>query len=104
MNDNINITPDCLKYIQSNIVSLDLPFILTTDKKLVTGMPYLYSEGSNHTAVRLIEAWHIDEMVYLTVQELHSDKSFTISWNMEYDGDYWMWSIADLPSIMNMSK
>ena len=103
MNDIINITPDCLKYIQSNIVSLDLPFILTTDKKLVTGMPYLYSEGNRSVAIRLIEAWHIDDMLYLTVQELQSDKSFTVSWDMDYKGDYWMWSLADLPTIMNLS-
>lgn len=104
MDDQSQHIPDALKYIQSNVISLDLPFILTTDKKLITGMPYLYSEGSHHVAVRLIELWHINDMVYLLVEELESQRSFTVSWNLEYTGDYWMWSIADYETLIQIAK
>ena len=99
-NQSPNI-PDPVKSAHPNIITLDRPFVLTTRKNLVVGMPYLYSEGSHHVAIRLIEAWQDDCFIYLRVEELQSPRSFTVSWNLEYTGDYYLWTIVDLPTVYN---
>jgi len=60
---------------------LDRPFVLTMDKTLVIGMPYMYSEGNHTKAVKLLKLWQEDNIIYLNVQELQSPKTFTLSWN-----------------------
>ena len=108
MDDKINITPDARNYDRYATFILDREFILTQDKMLLKGMPYLYSEGRHHVAVRLLEAWLDyeleEEFIYLSLQELETDKTFKVSWNLDYSGSYYLWTIADLPSIMNISK
>lgn len=81
---------------------LDRPFILTQGKTLKIGMPYMYGEGNRTAAVRLFKAWVEDNTIYLDVQELKSPKSFMLSWNLDYNGQYWLWSLADLPTLMNL--
>ena len=83
---------------------LDRPFVLTQDKKLITGLPYLYSEGSHTAAVRLLKVWTEDSIIYLKVEETYSPKTFTLSWNLDYSGNYYLWTIADLPSIMDICE
>jgi hypothetical protein len=102
--DDINSTPDPMKYCRQDPFTLDRPFILTHGKTLYKGMPYLFSEGSHHVAVRLLKVWEEDDFIYLSLEELQSGRPFKVSWNLEYDGDYYLWSLADLPSIMNVSK
>ena len=108
MDDNKPFTPDPLKYDQQDTFFLDRPFILTQNKTLVMGMPYMYSEGRRSVAIRLLEVWldyeFEDEFVYLSLQELQTDRTFTVSWNLDYDGGYYLWSLADLESIVNMRK
>lgn len=103
---DINSTPDPMKYCRQETFLLDRPFILTHGKTLAIGLPYLYSEGRHHVAVRLLKVWLDyelqDEFVYLSLQELQSNKCFKVSWNLDYEGDYFLWSLADLPSIMNL--
>ena len=82
--------------------TLDRSFVLTQGKTLLTGMPYMYSEGSHATAVRLLKVWQEDGIVYLALQELQSQKSYTVSWNLEYDGNYFLWTIADLQTLLNI--
>jgi len=105
MDDNKPITPDPLRYDRQDTFFLDRPFILTQNKTLVKGMPYLYSEGKRSIAVRLLEVWldyvGQDEVVNLTLQELQTNRCFEVSWNLDYQGDYYLWSLADLESIMN---
>ncbi len=67
-------------------------------------MPYLYSEGIHTTAVRLLKVWIEDDVIYLNVEELKSPKTFTLSWNLDYNGSYYLWTIADLPTLMNAKK
>ena len=74
---------------------LDRPFVLTQDKTLSTGMPYLYSEGNRSAAVRLLKTWVEDNIIYLDVQEIKTLKTFRLSWNLDYDGQYWLWSLVD---------
>jgi hypothetical protein len=83
---------------------LDRPFVLTTDKTLVIGMPYLYSEGNRSAAVRLLKVWQEDNIIYLDVQELQSLKTFRLSWNLNYTGDYWLWSLTDYDTLTNLPK
>lgn len=80
---------------------LDRSFILTNHKNLVIGMPYLYSEGNKSVAVRLLKVWVEDNIIYLDVQELISSKTISLSWNLDYDGQYWLWTLTDLPTLMN---
>jgi len=96
MNNQLNTHPDTF--------NLDKEFIITQGKNLVTGMPYLYNEGHHNTGVRLLKVWQEDSIVYLIVQELESLKTFTLSWNLDYDGDYYLWSLADLPTLMKDFK
>ena len=108
MDDQLNHAVDPLKADRYATFILDRPFILTQSKTLVKGMPYLYNEGSYSVAVRLLEAWlepeSEGEFVYLSLQELQTDRTFTVRWNLDYEGDYYLWSLADFESIMNISK
>ncbi len=108
MDNHKPFTPDALNYDRYATFILDREFIMTQGKKLLTGMPYLFSEGRRSVAVRLLEVWldyeFEDEFVYLTLQELQTNRTFTVCWNLDYTGDYYLWSIADLPTIMNARK
>lgn len=108
MDDNKPLTPDALFYDRQDTFTLEREFIMTQGKTLLKGMPYMYNEGNNCIAVRLLEVW-LDseaghEFVYLSLQELQTDRCFKVSWNLDYTGSYYLWTIADLPSIMNLSK
>lgn len=93
-------------FISANIATyrLDRPFVLTQDKKLVLGRPYLYGEGRHSAAVRLVNAWVEDRIIYLTLQELQSERSLTVSWNLDYDGSYFMWTLADFETLSNLPE
>jgi hypothetical protein len=91
-----------LEYIQKNIIRLDLPFVLTDRKILTIGMPYMVLEGRHTTAVRLIKVWDQDNVVFLKIRELKSERTYDLSWNMIYTGDLWLWSIADFQKLMEI--
>jgi hypothetical protein len=92
-----------LEYLPPNSIVLDLPFVLTLDKKLTMNMPYLLLEGNHSIAVRLLEVSDADAVVYLRVQELQSLKTYVLSWNLNYEGSYWIWSLADLDTLQKLS-
>ena len=100
MNNNKNQNSDTSDSARKATFVLDRPFVLTQDKNLVNGMPYLYNEGNHSAAVRLLKVWQVDNIIYLNVQELESSKVITLSWNLDYNGGYYLWSLADLPTIM----
>ena len=87
-----------LHQLTSQTYELDRPFILTKDKILKIGMPYLYLEkltgGDSIKAVRLIKIWEESDVVFLLVQDLVTRKKFVISFSLTYDGDFWLWSLA----------
>lgn len=91
-------------YLSASIgtFTLDRSFVLTQGKTLLTGSSYLYNEGGHSVAVKLTKAWIEDDIIYLTLQELQSQKSFTVSWNLEYSGSYYLWTIADLQTLLNI--
>lgn len=92
-----------LEYLSSDTIKLDFPFILTEDKRLTKNLPYLKLErrtiGEDIAAIRLLNIQVDDGIVYLIVQDLNNNESHTLSWNLEYDGDYWLWSLADFETV-----
>jgi hypothetical protein len=97
-----------LEYLSPNSIVLDLPFIMTHLNLLTINMPYMKVEkflADTHVAtIRLLNFKDADGIIYLNVQELLTNKTYTLSWNMELDDDYWLWSLADLPTIYNLTK
>lgn len=89
-----------LEYISPSEIMLDLPFILTQNKRLKLNMPYLKTEsklsGNDIAAIRLLDLEVCEGIVQLYVQELESKKTYSLEWNMDYNGSYWMWGISDL--------
>lgn len=91
-----------LEYISNNTVTLDLPFILTIDKRLTLNMPYMKLEkflaDTHVAAVRLLGVNDVNGVVYLDVQELETERKYTLSSNMEID-DWWLWALADIETL-----
>jgi hypothetical protein len=97
-----------LEYLSPNSIVLDLPFIMTRSNLLTINMPYMKVEkflADTHVApIRLLNFEDADGFIYLNVQELLTNKTYTLTWNMELNNDYWLWSLADLPTICDMTK
>jgi hypothetical protein len=87
---------------------LDLPFILTQNKRLKLNMPYLKTEsklsGNDITAIRLLDFEAYDTIIVLYVQDLQSKKTFSLEYNMDSTSGYWIWSLSDFESIVTSSK
>ena len=62
----------------------------------------MYTEGNRSAAVRLLKVWKEDHIIYLDVHELQNQKTFTLSWNLTYTGEYWLWSLADFQTLTNL--
>ena len=103
MNDPINNAPYSIIDEHMQTFSLNRPIIITTNKELVIGLPYLYSEGSHSVAVRLLKAWQDCNIIYLELQELQNPRIFIVSWNLNYEGSYFLWSLADMLFLINLS-
>ena len=97
-----------LEYDPPDSIVLDLPFIMTRGKRLIKKMPYMKLEklvaGNDIAAIRLLNFEDADGVVSLNVQELKTNKTYTLSWNMEYDGNYWMWLLADYETLVETTK
>jgi len=102
--DKIYVNKVVPVYITPDVVQIDLPFILTYGKTLVLGMPYMLLEGNRSTAVKLLNVRDAQGFVYLFVQNLQTQKTFELSWNLEYTGSFWLWSLADLQTLSNLTK
>jgi len=105
---NVNEYINCsgrkvLQYFQQDSLMIDLPFILTKSKMLTRKMPYMLLEkkvtGEYIAAIRLVDFYEKNGIIYLDVQELLTDRTYTLSWNMEYLGDWWLWSLADYETL-----
>ena len=97
-------TPDACIYDRQDTFKLDKEFILTQGKTLTIGLPYLLLEGNKTKAVRLVAVQEVDDIINLKVEELDSLKTFNLSWNLDYNGQYWLWSLADFPTLSNLPK
>ena len=94
-----------LEYISSDTIVLDLPFIMTEGNRLTESLPYLKLEkrtvGYDNAAIRLLNFQDYEGVVYLSVQDLQTGKCYNLSWNMEYDGEWWFCSLSDYDTLMN---
>ena len=90
---------EVLKYVPPDSIIIDLHFILTQSRMLTRNMPYMLLEkrisGNHVAAIRLLEFHKKDGILSLSVQEIESKKKYILSANMDYEGDMWMWSLAD---------
>lgn len=98
-----------LEYLSPDTIVLDLPFIMTTGKRLTIGMPYLKLEkkiiGEEIAAIRLLNFQDYEGIIYLNVQDLKTNRCYNLSWNMEIDGDgMWFWSLADFNALTDFPK
>lgn len=70
-------------------------------------MPYIKVEsnlsGNKVVAVRLLDVKVIQEIIQLYVQELASKRAYTLEWNMEYTGSYWLWSLMDFATSIRLT-
>lgn len=96
--------PDILQYVAPSTIVLNLPFILTVGNELTLAMPYLLLEGNRSTAVKLLNVRDAQGYVYLNVQNLQTLKTFELSWDLNYTGSYWLWSLADLETLTTYPK
>ena len=67
-------------------------------------MPYMLLEGNRSTAVKLLNVRDAQGFVYLVLQNLQTQNTFKLSWNLEYTGSYWLWSLADYETLTTYPK
>ena len=53
------------------------------------GCPELYSRDYRET---------------LDVQELANNRTYSLSWNMEYTGDWWLWTFTEVVNFFETTK
>ena len=96
-----------LEYDTTDSTVLDLPFIMTRSKRLIKNMPYMKLEklvaGNDIAAIRLLNFEDADGVINLNVQELETNKTYSLSWNMQYNGEYWLWALADFDYLQDLA-
>ena len=102
-NSEVSIT-SILHYLPDHRVYLNLPCILTLNKTLRIGMPYMYHEGWKTFAIRLLHVWDSDGFVYLRIQNLQTGQVYEISSILKDNTEYCLWEIASLDYLMNLSN
>jgi hypothetical protein len=97
-----------MKYISESVIELNLPFILTKDKRLKLNMPYLKTEnclsGNKISAIRLLNFDTYDTIIVLYVQDMQSKKTFSLEYNMDSTSGYWIWSLSDFENAILNEK
>lgn len=95
-----------LEFISPSEIMLDLPFILTQNKRIKLNMPYLKTEnclsGNKISAVRLLKFDTHDTIIVLYVQDLQSKKTFSLEYNLDCTSGYWIWSLSDFESLFDI--
>ncbi len=111
MNNNTYINGEghkVLEYLSPDTMVLDLPCIMTQGKQLTKNMPYLLLEkkvaGHDTAAIRLLNFQHYEGVVYLNVQNLKTNRCFNLSRNLEMDGNWWFWSLADFETLTDLTE
>ena len=92
-----------LSYLPNHMVYLNLPCILTHNKTLRIGMPYMYCEGQKTFPIRLLHVWDSDGFVYLRIQNLKTGQVYEISRLLQADIEYCLWEIASLDFKLNLA-
>ena len=58
--------------------------------------------GNDIAAIRLLNFQDYGGIIYLNVNELKTNKCYNLTWNLEYDGDIWFWSLADFETLTDI--
>ena len=93
-----------VQYISPLTVVVDLPFILSNERKLTVGSPYLYLEGSHITAVKLLDVWDADKYVHVKIQDLTTGTITILKGSSDYSGDNCLWSLASLDYVQSLTN
>jgi hypothetical protein len=92
-----------MEVISASEIMLDLPFIMTQDKRLKLNMPYLKAEnslsGNQISAVKLLKFDTYNTIIVLWVQDLQSKRKFSLEYNLDSTSGYWIWSLSDFESL-----
>jgi hypothetical protein len=98
-------TPDAIiEYRPNNTVYLNLPCILTSTKTLKIGSAYMYKEGQHIFPVKILNMHDADGYVFLSIQNLWTGSTMEISWILNNDFSYTLWSIASLDYIIDLTS
>ena len=68
---------------------------------LVFNMSYLKLEGQHVDAVRLLDVWDENGYVFLQIENVTTGIVDSISWSLEYEGNFWLWTIVSISFIEN---
>ena len=97
-----------LEYESPDSLILRLPFILTESQRLQKNGLYMKLEKTSTTtlssAIRLLDFQDYQNEIYLNVEELATKRCYNLSWNLNYAGAYWLWSLADLSTLSDLTK
>ena len=88
-----------IKYLPNNRVYINLPCILTLNKTIAIGMPYLKVEGSHTDSIRVLDIRDAEGYVYIKIQNLKTGEVHTISWILQNDIEYCLWYLVSLDYI-----
>lgn len=92
-----------LQYLPDHRVYLNLLCVLTLNKTLRIGMPYMYHEGQKTFAILLLHVWDSDGFVYLRIQNIQTGQVYDISSILMDATEFCLWEIASLDYIMNLT-
>ncbi len=95
-------TNSIMQYISPCTVVLDLSVILTIDKKLTIGLPYLYLEGDYIDAVQLLDVREENDTVFIKTQDFQTGKIKTVSWS-EGNSETNLWSLISLAYLQKLA-
>jgi len=93
-----------VEYISPLTAVADLPFILSTDRKLTIGSPYLHLEGSHITAVNLLDVWDDEKYVHVKIQDKKTGTITILQGSLNYSEDECIWSLASLEYVQSLPK
>jgi phosphatidylinositol kinase/protein kinase (PI-3 family) len=84
---------------------INAPFILAANKTISTGSTYVLIDSFNRKKsivrqVRLQDAYYDDGIIYLLLQDIFSQETFTIDLQIECTGDHYSWVLIDLDFIV----
>ena len=96
------------RYINSDTILFDYNIILVKDSKLKIGNAYLkigsWFTDSSPRPVKLLDVWDKECVAYLKIQDLQTGKTEIISHNLQYIGETWIWSLANLDYLCEVAE
>ena len=95
------------RYISSDTILFDYHIILVKDSKLKIGNAYIkigsWFTDSSPRPVKLLDVWDNEYIVYLKIQDLQTGKMEVLSHNLQYVGEVWLWSLANLDYLCEVA-